>query len=162
MKLIPLSQGQFAKVSDHRYEELNKHKWCARWNPSTSSYYAQRSIYPGGRAGKTTIQMHREIMGFEPRDGKEVDHWNGDTLDNQDQNLRDGSDGDNPKSRRLNKNSTSGLKGVSWRKQANKWVAQIQNEGKKEFLGYHATKEEAHAAYCEAATRLHGDFARTA
>jgi hypothetical protein len=162
MKLIKLSQGQFAKVDDCWFERLNQHKWCARYNPSTDSYYAQRTIYPGGRKGATTIQMHREILGFLPRDGKQCDHRNGDTLDNQVLNLRDGSDGNNEKNRARNKNNTSGLKGVSWRKQANKWIAQIQNNGKKEFLGYHTTKEAAHAAYCEAATRLHGDFAKTA
>jgi hypothetical protein len=162
MKLIPLTKDQFAKVDDWRFEELSKHKWAARFCPSTNSYYAQRSDYPGGRSGKITISMHREIAGMKPRDGRECDHRNGDTLDNQEHNLRDGSEGKNAKNRRKNKNSTSGLKGVSWRNQAQKWIAQIQVDGKRIFLGYFATKEMAYAAYCEAATKHHGSFAKVA
>lgn len=159
VKLIPLTQGQFAKVSDHRYAELSKHKWAARWCASMNSYYAQRSIYPGGRKGKKTIQMHRVILGYLPNDKQVGDHRNGDTLDNRDCNLRHGKKG-NPKSRRLNKNSTSGLKGVTWRKDAGKWIAQIANDGKRTFLGYFTNKRKAHAAYRKAAVLLHGEFAK--
>lgn len=162
VKLIPLTKGQVAKVSDERYEELNRHKWAARWNPSTSSYYAQRTEYVGRcRAGKRTIQMHRVILGLKAGD-PDVDHWNGDTLDNQDDNLRPAGDGDNAKNRRKNKNNSSGFKGVSFREKSKRWMAQIQSNGKKQHLGYHATRELAHAAYCEAATKLHGSFAKTA
>ena len=52
----------------------------------------------------------------------------------------------------------TGLKGVS--KHNKKWRATIQMHGVREDLGVHNTPEEAHQAYCEAAERLHGDFAR--
>jgi hypothetical protein len=163
MKLIPLSQGQFAQVSDHRYEYLSQWKWAARWSPSTSSYYAQRTEYVGHcRAGKVTIQMHRLLLGLKPRDGKIVDHDNGDTLDNQDHNIRVATIEQNAKNRRRNKNNACGLKGTHWSEQKKRWIAQIQVDGKKIHLGGFKNKELAHAAYCEAAVKYHGDFAKVA
>lgn len=62
----------------------------------------------------------------------------------------------------LKSHNTSGLKGVSWYRQTGKWKAQIQVAGKKRALGYFHTKEEAHAAYVEAAKAAFGEFARAA
>jgi hypothetical protein len=42
-----------------------------------------------------------------------------------------------------------------------KWEARIMAFGQLHYLGYYEAPEEAHTAYCEAALRLHGDFART-
>jgi hypothetical protein len=57
--------------------------------------------------------------------------------------------------------NTSGYKGVYWYEDRKKWRAQIGYQGKVTNLGSFDTPEEAHAAYCEAAHRLHGEFART-
>lgn len=73
--------------------------------------------------------------------------------------LRECSQLQNTQNRRWNKNNTSGYKGVSWSKRNQCWDAKIQSNHKCKFLGYFKTKEEAHAAYCEAALRLHGEFA---
>jgi hypothetical protein len=159
--LIELTKGQFAIVDAADYAMLSKITWQSRWNPSTLSYYAQTTLYPGGRKGQHTVQMHRFLLGLEPRDGKVVDHRDGNTLDNRRSNLRVATVGQNGKNRELNSNSTSGLKGVSWTPKLGRWKAQIQSNGKGIFLGYFWDKLDAHAAYCEAATRLHGDFART-
>ena len=51
--------------------------------------------------------------------------------------------------------NTSGFKGVSWHRHAKKWESRISGK----FLGYFTTAEAAHAAYCAAATKLHGEFA---
>lgn len=90
----------------------------------------------------------------------EVDHINCDRSDNRISNLREASRMENSKNRRLDATSTSGLKGASWRKDAGRWIAQISINGKKTFLGYHATAESAHEAYKRAAVLYHGEFAR--
>ena len=42
----------------------------------------------------------------------------------------------------------------------NGFVAKTKKDGKSIYLGYYRTPEEAHAAYCATARRLHGEFAR--
>jgi hypothetical protein len=54
----------------------------------------------------------------------------------------------------------SGLKGVNWFPRAGKWRAAIRFAGKNKHLGLFTTPEAAHAAYIDAAKRLHGEFAR--
>ena len=39
---IALTQDQVTWVSAHRYEDLTKFKWYARWNKPTKSFYAAR------------------------------------------------------------------------------------------------------------------------
>lgn len=60
------------------------------------------------------------------------------------------------------KNNTSGYKGVCLNKQKGKYSAQIWKKGKNHHLGLFDTAKEAHKAYCMAAKKLHGEFARVA
>ena len=89
----------------------------------------------------------------------EVDHINGNKADNRKKNLRLASRNQNRYNCPIQKNNTSGFKGVSPR--GNKWRALIYSNGKRYFLGDFPTPELAHMAYCKAAAELHGDFART-
>lgn len=57
------------------------------------------------------------------------------------------------------KTNKSGFKGVCWHKHERKWVATIMLNKKGKTIGYFNTPEEAHAAYCEAAWELFGEFA---
>jgi len=58
------------------------------------------------------------------------------------------------------KNNTSGYKGVYFHKNTNKYAAQIVKKGKHHHLGLFDTPKEAYKAYCKAAKKLHGEFAR--
>lgn len=157
---IPLTQGQFAKVSPSRYWELSKFRWYAGWSNYTRSFYAQRKVRLSD--GRRVVQrMHREVLGVEFGDRREVDHINGDTLDNRDENLRFANRSENQRNRGKQKSNKSGFKGVSWNKEWKKWRAEIRIHGKAIILGYHLTPEAAHEAYCQAAKHYHGEFART-
>ncbi|CAN7517413.1 HNH endonuclease [Brucella pseudogrignonensis] len=90
-----------------------------------------------------------------------IDHINGDRTDNRIENLRQANRNNNQHNQGLRKSNTSGFKGVSWNRQCEKWAAWICVGGKQRYLGLHATAEDAHAAYCDAAKRFHGEFART-
>ena len=46
-------------------------------------------------------------------------------------------------------NNKSGLKGVSWYPNYNKWLAQINTNNKRRFLGYFDCKYEAHQVYVQ-------------
>lgn len=81
-------------------------------------------------------------------------------IDNRSDNLRLCTVSQNLANAKLPIHSTSGLKGVTFDKVNRKWRGQIMVNKKHKCLGRFATKEEAHAAYCEAAKKYFGEFAR--
>lgn len=116
-------------------------------------------IYVDGKPYKAHRLAWLYVHGSMP---KEIDHKNLNRSDNRIANLRAVSRGQNRTNCGAYKNNTSGLKGVSLYKPNGKWKAQIQKDGKKLALGYFDTKEEAHSAYVNAASRMFGEFARSA
>ena len=87
-----------------------------------------------------------------------LDHINGIKTDNRISNLREATISQNMWNARMCKRNTSGYKGVSFH--AGKWVARVVAHGRKTYLGRFASREEAYAAYCQAAQEIHGEFAR--
>lgn len=161
MKEIPLSQGKVALVDDEDYEVLHLSKWCAQRSRSGITFYAERSIYhPGGRW--THEKMHRFVLAWaldrELIKGEKVDHRNGDGLDNQRSNLRVATNAQNLRNcYRHAANASSRFLGVSWHKANGKWTAQIGVNGKKVYLGIHATEmaaAQAREAYIAARPEL--------
>lgn len=149
-KHISLGHGRYTTVDDEDYEFLSRWKWC--YQPRGYGYAARSS----GRS--KTFHMHRVIMNA-PK-GLEVDHINGDGLDNRRSNLRLCTKAQNQYNQRPKCRGTSQFKGVSWKTTANRWVAQIQVNGRKLFLGYFQNETEAAQAYDQAARQLFGEFAR--
>jgi hypothetical protein len=90
------------------------------------------------------------------------DHRNCDPSDNRIGNLREATKSQNGSNRGKQRNNKSGFKGVSWHKTRKRWVAFIERDGKSRYLGLFNEPEDAHAAYCAAAERLYGEFARVA
>ena len=159
-RTIQLTQGQFALVSAHRFEELNAHKWCAVWCKGTRSFYVSRGVkLPNGKW--TSESIHRRILGLQRGDKRQGDHVNMNTLDNRDENLRIATVSQNRCNRRATLKNTSGFKGVTWDKDHSKWRAEIRVERKLKYLGLYNTPEAAFAAYCVAAQQMHGGFARS-
>lgn len=105
--------------------------------------------------------MHRELMGLAIGDTRQVDHVNCMKLDNRRINLRVCTIAENQRNRGKNKNNKSGFKGVTYFKFAKLWKAQICINRETLFLGYFKNPEDAHRAYCEAAAKHHGEFAKT-
>ncbi len=95
--------------------------------------------------------MHRLIM--DCPDGMDVDHINGDGLDNRRENLRIVTRSQNLRNRKTFKNSKSGFKGVIFNPVNGKWKAIIN-------LGTFDTSEEAAKAYDEAIKKLFGPLAK--
>ncbi len=92
----------------------------------------------------------------------QVDHINGDRLDNRLCNLRCATDGENKRNMKRRADNRSGFKGVIYCKLTGRWRARIKVDGKIHELGRHNTPELAHAAYVAAAQKHHGKFARAA
>ena len=80
----------------------------------------------------------------------DLDHINGDRLDNRIENLRQVTDNENQRNRQLSKNNSSGYQGVCFHKRVRRWQATIVQNSKQIYLGCYDTKEEAIAARKEA------------
>jgi hypothetical protein len=89
-----------------------------------------------------------------------VDHVDGNTLNNTRANLRIATPTQSHWNSRKRSNNTSGYKGVSWDKRAKVWAATFKINGRCIHLGCFDTPGKAHAAYCEAARKYAGEFAR--
>ena len=89
----------------------------------------------------------------------EIDHINGDRSDNRICNLREATHAQNIQNC-INRNPNKhGLRGIAKQTCSRGWMAKIASNGIKHHLGTYATPEDAHAAYIQAAKKLHGNFA---
>lgn len=107
---------------------------------------------------KKSCQVHRAIWVMEKGEipeGYEIDHIDGDGLNNRLENLRCVTRSENFRNRRLATNNTSGIVGVRKRKGENKWTAQIKIHGKSIHLGTFTTENDAAKARKDA-ERAHG------
>lgn len=156
MKEIPLTQGMTAIVDDEDYETLMQWKWRYYNLPTGKMGYAIRGMRKGRKTA--TILMHRIILNT-PH-GYVTDHINGNSLDNQKENLRVATKAQNHYNASKHRHNTSGFKGVYWCKDRHSWRAQITANRKQIQLGRFKNKFEAVITYNAAATKLHGEFAR--
>lgn len=155
MQNINITRNAVAIVSDEDYPHLSKFSWAL--NPQGVGYAVRK-----GRkylCEPRTVQMHREIM--RACKGQQVDHINGNGLDNRRENLRFADTQKNAFNRDKPKVlATSQYKGVLRRKGKITWEARIKYNNKAIHLGTFRTEEEGAAAYNFAAQLMFGDFAR--
>lgn len=154
MAEIPLTRGLVAIVDDADLPLVSDRKWHAV--TSRTTVYAAHTTYPPPRRIES---MHRVILGLGPR-YPEVDHINGNGLDNRRENLRLAEHRQNMGNMRPRAGGSSRFKGVC-RKQNGRWQAYITVNGKRLHLGYHADETAAAKAYDQAARAAFGEFART-
>lgn len=103
--------------------------------------------------------VHRIIFkmfyGYEP---PEIDHEDTDYTNNRPSNLRPCDHGSNVANGKRRKKKADLPKGVYISK--GKYASYIRKDGIANHLGYFDDVESAHAAYCAAADKIHGEFAR--
>jgi hypothetical protein len=155
MKKISLTKGLEAIVDEEDYKYLIKWRWCA-----DKKGYAVRSERRSetGRNYRKMIYMHRVIL---PHSYLEIDHADGNVGNNQKSNLRIATHSENMRNRKLQKNNTSGYKGVWFNKKRMRFIASIKINGVSKTVGWAYTAEEAGRIYDLFAKKIYGKFART-
>lgn len=145
MKQIPLTQGKITLVDDDIYAAIGHFKWYAL--KSRNTWYAVRNfVKDNGKQSK--LYLHHCVIGL-PLDNNEVDHKDGDGLNNQNYNLRIVSGRFNSSNRHdfRSGSKSSQYSGVTWFATRNKWKAALQIKGRNKHLGYFDNEQDASAAY---------------
>ena len=151
MKEIKLANNKgIALVDDEDYTILSKFKWRL-----CDNNYALNHFIANGK--QKNELMHRIIMN--PQENMEIDHKDGNGLNNQKNNLRIVTKSQNCINRNKYKNSSSKYKGVYWRRDLNKWHSQIRKNKKQIYLGIYIKEIDAAKAYNKAAIELFGEYA---
>lgn len=165
-KTLP-TQAQLKELFDYSvitgllYEKTRRHHKCSDvGEPVKDSLdsYGYRQVVIDGKRYRQQRLIWKWVTGQEPNG--EVDHKDGDILNNSWHNLREASSLKNSANRGLKSTNTSGYKGVNWHKAHGKWEASITKAGKRYHLGRYSTAEQASDTYEKVASILHGSFYR--
>ena len=149
MAKVRLAGGQVATVDEQDIERVLMVKWHL-----SKRGLVQGSV-PGGKGKK--CYLHRFILSAPSH--LQVDHINGDRLDNRRENLRLCTDGQNKRNIGKRSNNTSGYKGVTTHN--GRYRATIVFHYRQVCCGhYRDTAREAARDYDYVARQLHGEFAR--
>jgi len=148
--LISLGKGRFAKVDPSDADWLNHWRWFY------GQGYARRMDQRGGR--NRVVYMHRAILDAKADD--EVDHINGDGLDNCRCNLRICAHSENMQNQKVRSDSVTGFRGVSVCSYTSRYRVCIWKDGHRFHIGRFDSPEEAARAYDRKACELHGGFAK--
>ena len=157
MKKIKLGGlGGHAFVDDDDYAYLSQWKW---YRIEIGYAVTYTNIMNTNNKFPMTF-LHRLIL--KAPKNKQVDHINMNKLDNRKNSLRLADKSKNMCNRGLQKNNTSGYKGVTRRKQnvLRIWTTRVKKDGIQHVFGSYRTKEEAAYVYDQVVMQLHGEFAR--
>lgn len=169
-KFISLTQGQLTLISPEHCALLCNHMWFAMSDHGRGRFYAVRNRkLPDGRW--RLLYMHRLIMetllNRELFKLEQVDHINGNALDNRAENLRLATTRQNAHNSRKRAVSTSRYKGVYWNAVAQRWAVRLANgevlpngHRRCRTLGYFDNEIEAAHFHDVAARKAFGPFAR--
>lgn len=149
-----------------------------RWRPRPATRPDDRAWntkYAGREAGhvsargyrvvdieRATYKVHRVIYKMVTREEPpaQIDHINGDYSDNRIENLRPATPSQNCANKPTQRNSTTGVKGVSFDKRRGLFMARVQLRGHSYYVGLFKTLDAAKAARDSKARQLHGEFFR--
>jgi len=146
VRRIPLSQGLFATVDAADYKKISEHKW--------SVCRQGCKVYAHARINGRIVLMHRFLM--RPPKGYQVDHIDGNGLNNSQNNLRVCTPAQNQ--------ANQGPRGGSSRfvgvyRRGDRWRAGIGYRGRWYTLGTYGDEVEAAKARDREAVRVHGPYA---
>jgi hypothetical protein len=111
-------------VVDHKDARLATSRWSLH-----GGGYAVRVSY------KQTILLHREVAGLGYGDPLEVDHINGNRLDNRRSNLRIVTSAQQKQNQSGHANTSSAYRGVTWNSDRDRWDAQVCLGGRHHHVG---------------------------
>lgn len=114
--------------------------------------------YPSFRRNNKIVYLHRAVM--QAADDQFVDHADGNLLNCSRSNLRFVTKQQNNMNRAKNKSNKTGVKGVWFRKDIQKYAAAIEMNGKRKHIGVFQTIQAAKEARKAYAVSMFGKYVR--
>lgn len=154
--LLELAGGLHAIIDASDYERVKDIRWHPKKDKHTTYVrgYVRGSGY--GRGDGKHVSLHQFILNV-PKD-MEVDHINGNGLDNRRSNMRGVPHALNMLNQKLHADNTSGYRGVS--RSRDKWQVRIRINGVQIVRHGFQTKEEAAREYDKLSLLHRGTYAR--
>lgn len=153
MKKLKLSQGFFA-IAPNDWPSNIKYSAFVKGR----RVYAMRNVFISGQWKRSLL--HREILGLEFGDKRQVDHIDGNGLNNVRSNLRIVFSAENQRAKMRKRIGASSLfRGVTWDKERQKWQAKVFKYGKTYFVGRFIDEVSAAKARDKKALELFGPIA---
>ena len=126
-----------------------------RWKKYQENYAYARKTF---NKKKTITYLHRLVI--DAKEGFDVDHINGNPLDNRKCNLRVVTHQQNCFNRKPNSRNKTGTSGVYWNNRRGEWASCIGIDKKRKFLGYFKNLEDAINARKDAEIKYYGEYRR--
>jgi hypothetical protein len=147
---IKLTKGKWADFDIKDIDLLASYTWCTAERRTRTSVRYYAVTYVRGQL----LFMHQILM-----PDREIDHIDGNGLNNRRSNLRPATRSQNQQNRQKTTGLSSRYKGVSYDTVRGKWQAYINKDGRRIALKRFDTEEEAALWYNEMAKKLFGDYA---
>lgn len=159
MPEITLTKGHSTIVDPEDEEWIKKRPWFAKKGKYTWYAYSNTQSVHGEK--RKSILMHREIFfrsNPELDRSLEVDHRDGNGLNNCRKNLRAATDSKQRHNQTIRTNNTSGYIGVTWHKRVGRFQARVRLNTRRHHVGYFDDPAEAAIARDGIVRKLHGEF----
>jgi hypothetical protein len=158
-----INSNKVALIDEEDADLIKGYAWWEHAASPTLSY-AYGIKLPRQRSGERIVKMHRLILGVKSTKNI-IDHVDDNGLNNCKSNLQIITTAQNQQKSRYNPDNIprkkhTKFRGVSYLGWHGKYLAYINCNGKREFLGYYNTAEEAAKVRDKRAKELHGKFAR--
>jgi hypothetical protein len=149
-----------ATIDASDYNRVKNFHWCPTNSGEHLYFRTHFRVFDGGKTKVSYIKLHRLIASFPLMD---VDHIDGNTLNNSQSNLRQATRAENNKNAKCTKETLSKTKGVGIYKTRKgiRFRATLRTDKKRFHLGVFDSLNEAKDAYDKAAIEHFGEFART-
>lgn len=152
----------YATVPARFRDEIYRHTWrvCLQPSRATGRQFVVMTNLPRNDGRQRSMYLHRFIWGLSGRGAAlQIDHIDGNPLNNAESNLRAATKAENACNQRLRRDNSTGFIGVVWNKSSRKWAAKISVGGRRKHLGYFPSATDAARARDAAARLYHGPFA---
>ena len=151
IKIFSEKHGDYViLLDDEDYQFISQYTWRV----NKMGNYARPVTNIKGKSTK----LHHLLI---DRIGLTIDHIDGNPFNNQKNNLRVCSQKKNTRNCKVHKDSKTGIKGVIWNKDKNKFQSQIMVDGKRIYLKRSDNINDCIEAYNKASIKYHGEFSRT-